>query len=100
MRLSRRSPPRGEAAGGSKTSSMTRRPDTSVSAHVIEGSLSTMWATPPRIVAEHLRTVREPLALSLIPGPPASGAEVGRALARRLLPAEHPATPPAWLQAG
>ncbi|HET7427622.1 MAG TPA: SNF2-related protein, partial [Gemmatimonadales bacterium] len=59
-----------------------------------------MWHTPPRIVAEHLQAVREPLGLSLTPGPPASGAEVARALARSLLPAEHPATPPAWVLPG
>ena len=59
-----------------------------------------MWNTPPRIVAEHLQAVREPLGLSLTPGPPASGAEVARALARSLLPPEHPATPPSWLLPG
>ena len=59
-----------------------------------------MWNTPPRIVAEHLQAVREPLGLSLTPGPPASGAEVARALARSLLPPEHPATPPVWLLPG
>jgi hypothetical protein len=59
-----------------------------------------MWTTAPRIVAEHLQGVREPLGLSLAPGPPASGVEVARALARSLLPPERPATPPAWLLPG
>lgn len=42
----------------------------------------------------------DPLRTGLVPGPPASGAEVARALARQLAPAEHPACPPPWLLPG
>ena len=59
-----------------------------------------MWTNPPRIVAEHLQAVRDPLGLSLAPGPLRSATEVAQALARSLLPAEHTAVPPAWLLPG
>jgi superfamily II DNA or RNA helicase len=44
--------------------------------------------------------VADPLRTSLIPGPPASGAEVARSLARALAPREHPGCPPSWLLPG
>ena len=54
----------------------------------------------PRIVAESLLAVADPLRTRLVPGPAASGAEVARALARGLAPREHSACPPAWLLPG
>ncbi|MBA3498071.1 MAG: hypothetical protein H0T86_13285, partial [Gemmatimonadales bacterium] len=44
--------------------------------------------------------VAEPLRTRLIAGPEASGVEVARALARSLVPAEHPGSPPKWLLPG
>jgi superfamily II DNA or RNA helicase len=58
------------------------------------------WPTAPRIVAESLAAVTEPLRTSLAAGPAASGAEVARALARSLVPAEHAGCPPPWLLPG
>jgi superfamily II DNA or RNA helicase len=54
----------------------------------------------PRIVAESLTAVADPLRTALAHGPSASGAEVARALARSLLPAEAAVPPPAWLLPG
>ncbi len=54
----------------------------------------------PRIVAESLCAVADPLRTGLTAGPPAGGAEVARALARSLTPAEHPGCPPGWLLSG
>ncbi|HKT58972.1 MAG TPA: DEAD/DEAH box helicase [Gemmatimonadales bacterium] len=54
----------------------------------------------PRIVAESLAAVADPLRTALTPGPPASAVQVARALARSLLPAESAAAPPAWLLPG
>jgi superfamily II DNA or RNA helicase len=56
------------------------------------------WA--PRIVAESLVAVPDPLGTGLAAGPPAPAAQVARALAASLLPAEAPVTPPAWLLPG
>jgi superfamily II DNA or RNA helicase len=56
---------------------------------------STGW---PRLLAEHLVPVPEPLALALAPGPPAGPAAVAACAARALLdlPATTPQAPP-WL---
>ncbi len=54
----------------------------------------------PRIVAESLRSVADPLRTGLVAGPTASGAEVARSLAGDLAPAEVPACPPDWLLPG
>jgi superfamily II DNA or RNA helicase len=54
----------------------------------------------PRIVAESLAAVADPLRTALTPGPPAPAAEVARALARSLVPVESAVPPPAWLLPG
>ena len=46
------------------------------------------WPPAPRIVAESLAAVTDPLRTALAPGPLAPPADVARALARSLLPAE------------
>ena len=60
---------------------MRSRPDTSASPTGTGGRWAASWATAPRIVAESLCAVADPLRTSLTAGPPASGAEVARALA-------------------
>ncbi|HEX2637567.1 MAG TPA: DEAD/DEAH box helicase [Gemmatimonadales bacterium] len=56
------------------------------------------WA--PRIVAEALISVPDPLRTGLAAGPPAPAAQIARALAASLLPAERPAVAPPWLLPG
>src|SRR6476661_9272625 len=58
------------------------------------------WPPAPRIVAESLAPVTDPLRTMLAPGPPAPPAEVARALARSLLPDESTLPPPPWLLPG
>jgi hypothetical protein len=58
------------------------------------------WLSVPRIVAESLAVVADPLRTALAPGAPAPAAAVARALARSLLPVESAAPPPAWLLPG
>src|SRR6185437_13969894 len=58
------------------------------------------WWPVPRIVAESLAAVADPLRTALTPGPPAPAAEVARALARSLVPVESAVPPPAWLLPG
>lgn len=52
----------------------------------------------PRIVAEALVPVPDPVATALRPGEWRNPAEVARAMARRLAPDEDPAHAPAWLR--
>jgi len=54
----------------------------------------------PRIVAESLAAVADPLRTALAAGPAAPAPEVSRALARSLLPVEAAVAPPAWLLPG
>lgn len=56
------------------------------------------WA--PRIVAEALVAVADPLRTALTAGPAAAAGQVARALAASLLPAERAVPPPAWLLGG
>jgi superfamily II DNA or RNA helicase len=56
------------------------------------------WA--PRIVAEALIGVPDPLRTGLCAGPPAAPAAVARAMVRSILPAEGGAEPPTWLLPG
>ena len=56
------------------------------------------WA--PRIVAEALVAIADPLRTGLTAGPPAAAADVARALAASLLPAEQAVAPPHWLLPG
>jgi helicase-like protein len=79
---------------------MRSRPDTSAFPPGTGGRWAASWARVPRIVAESLCAVADPLRTGLAAGPPASGSEVARALARSLTPAEHPACPPEWLLPG
>ncbi len=51
----------------------------------------------PAIVAESLASVPDPLLTALRPGPWATAAQVARALARGILPAETPVESPPWL---
>src|SRR4051812_28236239 len=55
------------------------------------------WTAPPRIVAESLEAVPEPLLTILRPGLPARAPDVAGSLARALAPDEALDTPPAWL---
>ncbi|HET9040023.1 MAG TPA: DEAD/DEAH box helicase [Gemmatimonadales bacterium] len=79
---------------------MTSRPPGSACPTGTDGRWAGSWTTAPRIVAESLRAVADPLRTGLRPGPVASGAAVARALARSLTPAEHPGCPPGWLLPG
>ena len=58
---------------------------------------SVVWTSPPRIVAESLEAVPDPLVTALRPGPPASGVTVAGALARSLAPIEAIDEAPPWL---
>jgi hypothetical protein len=58
---------------------------------------SVVWTSPPRIVAESLEAVPDPLVTALRPGPPASGVAVAGALARSLAPIEATDEAPPWL---
>jgi hypothetical protein len=58
------------------------------------------WPPAPRIVAESLAPVTDPLRTALAPGPPAPPTEVARALARSMLPDESALPPPPWLLPG
>lgn len=73
---------------------MTLSPDTLVSRRASVPH----WT--PRIVAEALVGVPNPLRTGLSAGPPAAPAMVARALANGLLPAESAAEPPPWLLPG
>jgi helicase-like protein len=55
------------------------------------------WTAPPRIVAESLEAVPDPLLTALRPGSPASGTAVAGSLARSLAPVEAPDAAPPWL---
>jgi hypothetical protein len=79
---------------------MSLLPDISVSPPEIEPRSAGSWARAPRIVAESLMAVPNPLVTGLAPGPRASGIEVARALARSLTPPEADACPPPWLLPG
>jgi hypothetical protein len=59
-----------------------------------------VWTSPPRIVAESLEAVPDPLVTALRPGPPASGVAVAGALARSLAPIEATDEAPLWLLPG
>ena len=54
----------------------------------------------PRIVAESLVAIADPLRTGLVAGPGAGGADVARALARCLTPGEQDAAQPPWLLPG
>jgi hypothetical protein len=56
-----------------------------------------VWTSPPRIVAESLEAVPDPLVTALRPGPPASGVAVAGALARSLASIEATDEAPPWL---
>lgn len=58
---------------------------------------SAVWWTVPRIVAESLEAVPDPLLTALRPGPPACGTAVASALARSLGTAEAADPAPDWL---
>ncbi len=51
----------------------------------------------PRIVAESLTEIGDPLATVLAPGPASDAAEVAQGIARSLAPLEARITPPSWL---
>lgn len=57
------------------------------------------WAWAPRVVAEGLRPLTDPLTGHLSPGPLAHPAAVARALAQSLAPPRATESPPAWLDA-
>src|SRR4051812_37950684 len=55
------------------------------------------WTAPPRIVAESLQAVPDPLLTALRPGPAASGRAVAASLTGALTPEESLDPPPPWL---
>ena len=79
---------------------MTSRPDISASPFGTDPRWAEHWARAPRLVAESLVAVTEPIRTGLAAGPPASGGGVARALARSLLPAERMVGAPPWLLPG
>ena len=56
------------------------------------------WASAPRVVAEVLTPLPDPLAAILIPGPPAGAPAVARAMALLVAPPEAPDAAPPWLK--
>src|SRR3954464_6602416 len=79
---------------------MISPPNTSVSPLRTAPRWDGSWPTAPRLVAESLIAVADPLRTSLAAGPAASGAEGVRALVRALVPSEHAGRPPPWLLPG
>ena len=77
---------------------MTSLPGISTLARPIAPRWWARWMDVPRIVAESLTPVPDPVATALRPGPWAPAQMVARALARQLAPNEDPAQPPAWLR--
>src|SRR3954471_13979255 len=76
---------------------MTLRPgilDSPARARVPSG---VCWTARPRIVAESLQAVPDPLLTALRPGPAASGWAVAASQARALTPEESLDPPPPWL---
>src|SRR6185295_14892262 len=88
------------AASRCRRRSMTSRPDISASPFGTDPRWAEHWARAPRLVAESLVAVAEPIRTGLAAGPPASGRGVARALARSLLPAERMVGAPPWLLPG
>jgi hypothetical protein len=58
---------------------------------------SASWPIPPRIVAEALRELEDPLATLLEPPPPAPAAAVARGIVAALSAGEKTLPPPGWL---
>jgi superfamily II DNA or RNA helicase len=77
---------------------MISLPDTSTSVQPTGQRCSAHSAGVPRIVAEVLAAVSDPVITALRPGPWMPGAQVARAIARRLAPDEDTDPPPAWLR--
>ena len=78
---------------------MMSQPRTSGSPPGIGRAWPGWWPAAPRIVAESLAAA-DPLRAGLATGAPAPPAEVARAIAARLVPAEREAVAPAWLLPG
>src|SRR6476646_9120304 len=83
-----------------RRSSMISRPGTSTCPPAIVPRWPASWPPAPRIVAESLAAVADPLRTGLACGPLASGLEVARALARAAMPPESPRGAPPWLLPG
>jgi superfamily II DNA or RNA helicase len=79
---------------------MTSLPDTSSLRPPTGSRCAVWWPEAPRIVAESLSTVPDPLRTSLRAGPAAAAAAVARALTSCLAPPEALADAPAWLLPG
>jgi superfamily II DNA or RNA helicase len=79
---------------------MTSLPDTLASRPPIGARWAASWPKAPRIVAESLLAVSDPLRTGLTAGTPARASDVARALARSLAPAEAAAAAPPWLLPG
>lgn len=77
---------------------MTSLPDISVSAQHNDRHSSLHSSAIPRLVAESLASVPDPVVTALRPGPWLPADEVARAMARRLAPDEAPDAPPRWLR--
>jgi hypothetical protein len=77
---------------------MTSPPDTSTSAHPTGQRCSARSVSVPRIVAEALAPVPDPVVTALRPGCWMPAAQVARAMARRIAPDEDMDLPPAWLR--
>jgi superfamily II DNA or RNA helicase len=79
---------------------MTSSPDISISRPLRDQRFSRLLADAPRIVAESLAPVPDPLLTAVQAGPWAAPPGVVRALARNLLPEEDPCPAPLWLMPG
>jgi superfamily II DNA or RNA helicase len=77
---------------------MTSPPDISASARPTGPPSSARWIAVPRIVAEALAPVPDPVVTALRPGSWEPAAQVARAMARRLAPDEDSDPAPGWLR--
>ena len=81
-------PARRQRARRASRTSMTSPPDTSRSVRSTAAPSSALWQNVPRIVAEALAPVPDPIVTALRPGEWRTGPEVARAMARLLAPDE------------
>src|SRR5215208_4503646 len=76
---------------------MTSPPGISDSRPQLRTRFSAWWAAAPRVVAESLAAVPDPLLTALHPGPLVSGKAVVGSLCNSLNPAEDEYSAPRWL---
>ena len=100
MTTSHPSPARLGTAAWSSRTSMPSPPDTSDFAGRTEPPCSIHFREAPRIVAEALAPVPDPVATALRPGGWKPAIQVARAMARQLAPDEDAEAAPPWLRPG